>query len=913
MISNIISASIRTALSIALFFILILAFFFALLQTGLDFEKIDVSGVKIEQLYLKIDKKLIIEAKRVSFDNQAKKSDPGRLVEQIRQGFLGLFFLERLHLESVQVGKHDFGILYEKGLFTLKHAQGEATLQLGWMEPGVAFELKTLAFAEQNLTAEGRGFFNPLSGWFYADLGYYSDVLSGTMSAWGDAQSASLRFGKNRFRAGKIAGTFQGDAQVDLKKMQWDFKGNVEALEIKGELHLAGNNKNLRASLLNATAKTLGPLAEFLPVNDLYRPWIYGNITAAHYEAKEFSLDIDLEAKRPLFNTIYLDAQALDGEIRFNPNLPAARAERMAVAIANDGLHIFTQEGSYEGQSAEAYLHINDLSSRQKRGLSLEIETPAHFDPTIQALLQAYGVQVDIRQTTGQNQTRFLLAIDLSEKRTPLQTHAAGQAIAGGLNFFGLDLLFNEVDLDVNGSQITLKKADLVFPGTGTLLADGLIKAGEKHFMLTARAGHLQAMGGLAADFYVTPTEVYGEWNASGMHITVPKFKTAIAATRGTTVLNARDLTLLKPHIPLMDLLELTGGDLTLTHNKTGMHADFNLSVGAPILYAQGQPLAQADGYFQSDPDGFVFSVLDGRLVAQKHGDQIVGQINGLEVDAYAIERYLERRRTRFKAAPKPLEETLFLFGNQTVLRYQNKVLKTDWFSAHMYNDRLEGQLHYKKGSLSVSRNKSDVTLRGERLGTGWAQDLTGMKMTGGSWDLSAYANLNNQDLYGVIRIRDAAFGQAHFLTNVIALINTLPSLVQFRSPGFSAEGFRVERGLVEFYYANDTLFLNAVRLMGTHTDIIAQGSINLKTNEVDIYASVQSIKSASSLVSKIPLVGYLLLGDEKTISNVMHITGTLQKPKIKSEVAKEVVFYPLSVIQRTLTLPLKLFESSSQ
>jgi hypothetical protein len=41
----------------------------------------------------------------------------------------------------------------------------------------------------------------------------------------------------------------------------------------------------------------------------------------------------------------------------------------------------------------------------------------------------------------------------------------------------------------------------------------------------------------------------------------------------------------------------------------------------------------------------------------------------------------------------------------------------------------------------------------------------------------------------------------------------------------------------------------------------------------------------------------------------VLHISGTLEKPEVKTAVAREFIFYPIGVLRRALTLPVKPFE----
>ena len=63
------------------------------------------------------------------------------------------------------------------------------------------------------------------------------------------------------------------------------------------------------------------------------------------------------------------------------------------------------------------------------------------------------------------------------------------------------------------------------------------------------------------------------------------------------------------------------------------------------------------------------------------------------------------------------------------------------------------------------------------------------------------------------------------------------------------------------------------------------------------------------SSISKIPLVGYILLGDD-TVSTSLTLTGKLDDPTIDTQVAKDIAVAPWNILKRTLTYPMKLFES---
>ncbi|MCF6330599.1 MAG: AsmA-like C-terminal domain-containing protein, partial [Sulfurimonas sp.] len=66
------------------------------------------------------------------------------------------------------------------------------------------------------------------------------------------------------------------------------------------------------------------------------------------------------------------------------------------------------------------------------------------------------------------------------------------------------------------------------------------------------------------------------------------------------------------------------------------------------------------------------------------------------------------------------------------------------------------------------------------------------------------------------------------------------------------------------------------------------------------------------SAASKIPIVGYILFGDD-TISTTLKVIGKLDNPKVKSMIAKDIIVAPINIIKRTLSLPFNLLKHEEE
>jgi len=66
------------------------------------------------------------------------------------------------------------------------------------------------------------------------------------------------------------------------------------------------------------------------------------------------------------------------------------------------------------------------------------------------------------------------------------------------------------------------------------------------------------------------------------------------------------------------------------------------------------------------------------------------------------------------------------------------------------------------------------------------------------------------------------------------------------------------------------------------------------------------------SSVSKIPVVGYILMGED-SVSTSLTLNGKLDNPKVNTRVAKDIAIAPWNILKRTFTYPMKLFKSDEK
>ena len=165
------------------------------------------------------------------------------------------------------------------------------------------------------------------------------------------------------------------------------------------------------------------------------------------------------------------------------------------------------------------------------------------------------------------------------------------------------------------------------------------------------------------------------------------------------------------------------------------------------------------------------------------------------------------------------------------------------------------------------------------------------------------------EDFYtGKVYINHGIVKDLKALNNIIAFLNTIPSLLSLKSPGFSAKGYKIRNGFVDYLYYKNILYFKKIKINGVNIDFDGKGYIDFNTNTI-------SLKITSYLklnIKKIPIIGkglsYLLLGKDGSITVKIVVSGPLDDPKVSQDIGKSIILSPFELFKRVLTLPFHLF-----
>jgi hypothetical protein len=163
----------------------------------------------------------------------------------------------------------------------------------------------------------------------------------------------------------------------------------------------------------------------------------------------------------------------------------------------------------------------------------------------------------------------------------------------------------------------------------------------------------------------------------------------------------------------------------------------------------------------------------------------------------------------------------------------------------------------------------------------------------------------------GYLELDESTLMNYKLVNNMLAFINTIPSLITFSIPEYNNKGLYAKKVLLNFSTKDSLILLDSARLDSKELKMNGKGSLDYKKNSIDALLDLKT--DIGSSLNKVPLVGYILLGDENsTISTEFKISGELSDPKFETKIAKSIIMAPINIIARTLLLPKYLIDSLS-
>ncbi len=838
-----------------------------LLKYGIKINDFEFYGVKLEQLYIKLDKKIIARAKQIRLPNFKKeskqKSSDERLLNLSKSvDFIDTIFQE-ISLENVQIGD-DFKlkILFLDDIFFVDSPYLNVDIKFqNEQQDGIdLFSVRNLSFKDFNVSISGEG-------------------------------------------------------SADFDKNDYKFEGNFTSHELHGKLNFALKDTFLTYKAYDVEAGSIknfiDELDRRIELNSEVKNWIYGYIVADDYELKEINGKADLAKNNFYLNDLNVTANTKNLLVKFEKGLPAVNVGEANITLKNSKLKFDLISPIYKGKKLDgSSVVINNIFDEKSANLELLIKTKSIYDEAINEILKAYKIIVPVRQLSGKMDASLKILIKLDEKS--LENFDEKSVIANG------EFKLSDAVLEIAGSKFNAKNALVKLINTTNLNIDAT-GFGLEFFKANAKADiNLQKSTG----------EIKG---------TIESFD----------LKEKNDEILVFENEPFSAFLDFSKADETLLKLEPfGLDMSFGseskIATKNSKFFIENSPVLKQNGVrgfdelsikskdftdleFFAKGANFDLPFLDKNGSKYENDDlKILVSKAGVKVDSASKKLSLDIKEKAINVKTKDLN-LLVLDDNKTseqstplellakngdiILRDLNKTLPFASFSAEKKGKSTSLNGLAQQGRVGYFNDEKSINLDATDISGEFINDLFGIKsFEGGKFRLKLLGE-NTKNFKAEVRFFDTFLKDYIFYQRLLSFLNSVPSLLSFKTPDFNDKGFTVKNGKILLTRNGDMIEFLAIEMIGTSADIGGRGTIDLKSKKINIDLELKLLKDASSIIDKIPLVNQIILGKDRSLSTVIAIRGTTDKPEYSTQILQDALLSPLKIIRNVIQAPFLIFE----
>lgn len=851
------SHTIKTVWIAIFFMFLVFIFSFYLLKNGIHLASITTPVVKIEELYIKLDKKLIVNAQRI-WISQSKQKEPS-LEESawvIEHYPLLHQLFERISIHSLSYEDLSFSMHFENDTFLLQNEEGKVHVQ------------------------------------FFPTDRYHFEMhlLEATIKPLHLQLSAK--------------------ASINLQKDSYQIEGAYETFDIKGNFS-ATIDKTLLSYSIQAdpfSNHALGELVTFIAskteLEPLAKAWIHENIVASFYQLHFLEGRFDLQTQDYFPLEIRGSATVKDANVTFAPEAPHAHVEEIGLIFENDKLFFDVMNASYQGKSVEkADVFIYNLLGKGT-GIRVDLNASSRLDDEIHKILHAFNIMIPITQYSGTTEAHLTLDI----KFLPYDINATGEFSVHESDFLldNVPMTSNFAKIHLDNRMVYLEETHMHYNNLFNIRANGLFDTYKSSFNGSIDIDNLDVRFGdieLLRMKNLPKQSATLQISETHTRLDLPQLQSTLHFAKNNNTITCNDTSLLLPYSPFMNDMNLSKGSVEV---KTKDFAFFDASV---LLEELSLPLMQKDKPVQSLD---ITLHTDGKtLFAKTKDDALSLSYNkGITLHVKNYDLILpEETKTQ------PLSVPISIIGEHSNLHLKaQKKLLSDNYTLKKENNETSLSLTHQKASFAYNEDEKRLHVKADKMDEHFTNALIGAyPFRGGAFALRL-EGISDQAFKARFDMNDTAIKELKFFDNLMATINAVPSLIFFSNPNFNQEGYVVKKGFVEFSKNNsEVLSIDSVSLEGNNADIVGSGTFNQENSALSLDLRIRTLKPISSIIDTLPLVGGLILGEDKRLSTRISVSGTLDDPKIETHLVSDTLMTPLNILKRTLELPLELFKSGDE
>ena len=699
-----------------------------------------------------------------------------------------------------------------------------------------------------------------------------------------------------------------GKVKYFIKKNRIETTGIFNAYNIDGNFAAFKQNETISFAVNTKEFSDLKTITDRLPIKDVLKSWIAYKIEGKKYKLESFSgsgkvvdgeLDINLTSLRGL-------AIVNDVTLKFKDELKPVLSDELQIKYIDSSLYFALKNPTYNGRDLNgSRVSIESFKKDDIPKLKLNLHVMSNIDDNLQELLKAYHIEIPISQNGELVNADVNISIPL-KKTNKHKIHALVDAKVKNSKIVfdsGFKLGVKEATVTYANGLVAIKDAklkDKFYKGVANLN----IYIKKKKIKLLLNVDRLN----IGKNFILKNKKLKINIDYKKFIVSIPSLDVSIIKRDKKFVVKLLNLKTLKPYLKNIDI-EIDGGKLFFATKK------FNTFKFSGILKRDSCFFYDSDEVCHTQipcsgtvsKNDFILNAFDDRLYINLNKSII--KVNGLNID---LKEFLKTRENNSKSSKK--SKALKIYGKKSTIRYEEHKLVSDKYDIKITQ---AGNI-FANATLGTDKVKfvkkgSNIKIEALKIKDKLLHPLINFDgLQSGRYSFKNYGN-PNRVMKGEVLIEGGVMRNFKAYNNTLALINTLPALATLQNPGYSDKGFEIKNGVAKYRKIGNKIIFDTIHIEGKSASIVGKGEIDLSKNTINMKLAIHTARELSKIVSSLPIFGYILLGDDKSITVGLKITGSLSKPKVETTATEDILKLPIELIKRTLSSPSNLLNTKKK
>jgi hypothetical protein len=393
--------------------------------------------------------------------------------------------------------------------------------------------------------------------------------------------------------------------------------------------------------------------------------------------------------------------------------------------------------------------------------------------------------------------------------------------------------------------------------------------------------------------------------------IHIPELKTRVEVqndTRGWTA-SIDDLAPLHARSALLRNYQLRTGQVTISSEGDGNNYVFSGSLQSPrSLFMKNDVPINGLSIQGTIAGGTLWAKVNDDVNIFYGDNHLTAASDSIGYNIPEIVTLLKEYKTTESRNSNSEQRITFSLDAQNSFLYfapDNRAL-ADLIHFEYADGKTSTELLYGQGKIALESLGNQFTLEGMGLNDKFMGALL-QSSTFQNGHMSMVAHGTFDHFSALVKINNTLLRKHAAFNNIMGFLNTVPALITFSMPEYSSKGVLLHSVMAGAEVINNLATFESLEVKSPLFSLTGTGQVDFNNSMIDM--DINLTTRARTNIHKIPLIGYIITGEEKYPSITLEVTGKLADPDVKNPIFREIATLPFSMLYRTLKLPLNLVE----